>query len=177
MKKIILFVIIMPVMLFSESKEYNLNKTFRIIKEYDKIYTSDNVEITFFVDAKYKFTEDGKAKYLQNVYDTKKELERFKNISYKNDNEKKESELNISFYESMLASMTPPENFVSFILNIALYEYISKYTSSYITNSIANDYKTFYKNIKTKIMESSTNMGYFTSLDFITEERFQKTVK
>lgn len=177
MKKVAILTILIQCVLFTQIKDYNLNKTFRVIKKYENISSSDNIDFTFFIDTKYKFTDSGKKTYIQNVDKIKKEINKLKSVNTKNDREKKENEININVYEGMLKSITPPENFVSFILNIALYDNISKYVSSYIENIIEKDSKTFYKNLKNEIMKTSNDIGYFTSIDFITEKRYEKIIK
>ena len=156
-------------------ENYNLNIKFRVIEKFDKILSSDNQEYIFYIDANYIFTDEGKVIYSNNIYNIKNTL---------NDLEKKEREAvnqeeklslkqNIRMYQALLTYNTPPKKFISLLINRQIHQYISKYPSSYIDNMMNNNLQKFYDDIRNNIILNEKYTGKFTSLKFLTKEKFK----
>ena len=80
---------------------------------------------------------------------------------------------NIRIYKGLLAYNTPPKKFITLLINRQIYQYISKYPSEYIDNMMQNKLQEFYDNIRNSIISKETFTGKFTSLRFLTKEKFR----
>lgn len=155
--------------------QYNLDIKFRIIEKFEKILSSDNKEYVFYIDANYIFTEEGKSIYSNNIYEIRKtlnDLERQEKEA-KSQEEKMSLNQNIRIYKGLLAYNTPPKKFITLLINRQIYQYISKYPSEYIDNMMQNNLQEFYDNIRNSIISKETFTGKFTSLRFLTKEKFR----
>lgn len=157
------------------SFDYNLNVKFRVIEKFDKLLSSDNKEYVFYIDANYIFTEEGKAIYSNNIYNIQKTLNDLEQKLDKAQTQEEKMQLNqnIRIYKGLLAYNTPPKKFITLLINRQIYEYIAKYPSSYIDNMMQNNLQQFYDDIRNNIILNEKYTGRFTSLLFITKEKFK----
>lgn len=171
--KIIYIIIYLFISISHSFAQYNLNIKFRVIEKFDKIKSSDNKEYIFYVDANYIFSDEGKIIYSNNMNNIQKELNNLEKKEVKNEDEKILLNKNIRMYKVLLNYSTPPKNFISLLINRQIYKYISKYPSSYIDNMMQNDLQKFYDDIRNNIIKNEIYTGKFTSLKFITKEKFR----
>lgn len=164
------------ILLYSQNTfNYNLNIKFRIIEKFDKLLSSDNKEYTFYIDANYIFTDEGKTIYSNNIYNIQKtltDLEK-REKEAKTQEEKMSINQNIRIQKALLAYNTPPKKFITLLINRQIYQYISKYPSAYIDNMLQNNLQEFYDNIRWTIITNEQYTGKFTSLRFLTKEKFR----
>lgn len=154
---IILFVFFNIHFLYAQ-ENYNLNKTFIIIRKFDNLLSSDNKEYVFYIDASYLFSPEGKSIYSNNIYMAKKALE---------------NNSNDIVYSGVIKSSTPPENYVYLLLHKRLYDYISKNKSSYIDELMQTDLQTFYDNIREYIIKEEIYTGNFKYIRFLTKTKYK----
>ncbi|WP_300370685.1 hypothetical protein [Brachyspira sp.] len=154
---------------------YNLNIKFRVIEKFDKILSSDNKEYVFYIDANYIFTDEGKEIYSNNINNIKNTLNNLEKQEKeaKTSEEKSHIKQNIRIYQALLKYNTPPKKFISLLINRQIHEYISRYNSKYIDNMLQNDLQKFYDDIKKNIIYNEKYTGKFTSLRFLTKEKFR----
>ncbi|WP_295154590.1 hypothetical protein [uncultured Brachyspira sp.] len=154
---------------------YNLDIKFRVIEKFDKILSSDNKEYTFYIDANYTFTDEGKKIYRDNINNIKNTLNDLENQEKdaKTQEEKSSLKQNIIMYQALLKYNTPPKKFIALLINRQIHQYISKYPSKYIDKMMNNNLQEFYDDIKKNIIYNEKYTGNFTSLRFLTKERFK----
>ena len=179
MKKIFIILLLITILsgllLAENSFNYNLNIRFRVIEKFDKIISSDNKEYIFYIDANYIFSDEGKNIYSNNIYNinnTLADLEKQKQEAQSQE-EKMTLNQNIRIYKGLLAYNTPPSKFISLLINRQIHQYISKYPSSYIDNMMQNNLQLLYDNIRNSIITNENYTGNFTSIRFLTKEKFK----
>ena len=156
---IILFVFFNINFLYAEDlKNYNLNKTFRIIRKFDNILSSDNKEYIFYIDASYIFSPEGKLIYSNNIYTAQKFLE---------------NNSNNMVYNGVLKSSTPPENYVYLLLHKRLYDYMAKNKSRYIDNLMQTNLQAFYDDIREYIFKEEIYTGNFKYIRFLSKTKYK----
>lgn len=173
---ILLFMTVFSGLLFTQDNfDYNLNIKFRVIEKFDKIISSDNKEYIFYIDANYIFTDEGKNIYSNNVYNIQKTLNDLEKqeINAKNQEEKNSLNQNIRIYKGLLAYNTPPNKFISLLINRQIHQYISKYHSTYIDKMMQENLQEFYNNIRNTIITNENYTGTFTAIRFLTKEKFK----
>lgn len=141
-----------------ELKNYNLNKTFRIIRKFDNLLSSDNKEYIFYIDASYLFSPEGKLIYSNNIYTAQKFLE---------------NDSNNMVYSGIIKSNTPPENYIYMLLHKRLYDYMSKNKSTYIDKLMQSDLQTFYDDIREYIFKEEIYTGNFKYIRFLSKTKYK----
>lgn len=148
----------MHILYAEDLQNYNLNKTFRIIRKFDNLLSSDNKEYVFYIDASYVFSPEGKLIYSNNIYTAQKFLE---------------NNSDDMVYNGVIKSSTPPENFIYLLLHKRLYDYMSKNKSNYIDKLMQTNLQIFYDDIKEYIFKEEIYTGNFKYIRFLTKTKYK----